>query len=397
MSSLVLLRGSGNRLGLEFYWNPTSLRRAPLTVLFVLLVGMFSQGCSTARYYGQAIRGHAEIHWRSRSIGSLLRDPALDPTLRQKLELTQTARAFAATQLALPIHGSYTSYADLGRDYVVWNVIATPELSLQPVESCFPLIGCLPYRGFFKEASAAAAARELAAAGHDVHVGGVAAYSTLGWFRDPVLNTMTRWDDGQLIQVIFHELAHQRLYCPDDGDFNEAFATAVARLGYRVWIEQRLSPELQRQALVAERRDDDFVGLLLTTRARLLDIFTSERSEPDKRAAKSSAFSDLEAAYSNWRIRWHGYAGYDAWFEQGLNNARIAAIATYHDLVPAFLQLFEMSGRHFDRFYRNVEWLARQKSATRATCLETLLAGNQSTWDPSSSIDAAWCARSPRL
>ncbi|MCC6201933.1 MAG: aminopeptidase [Gammaproteobacteria bacterium] len=341
--------------------------------LLVLWFATTCSGCATVSYFAQALHGHAAVMWRAQPVDALLRDPALAPALRHKLELSQAARAFATSQLGLPANRSYTKYADLGREHVVWNVFATPALSLQPIKSCFPLVGCLPYRGYFQSEAAHQAAQSLAAAGHDVYVGGVAAYSTLGWFADPLLNTMTRWDDGRLVQVLFHELAHQKLYCRNDSDFNEAYATAVARLGYRVWIEHTLPANERRRALDADQRDDEFVSLLLATRKRLQTVYDSAQSDAAKLTAKQEVLAALRENYRLWRDRWHGYSGYDTWLEQDLNNAKLASIATYHDLVPAFIELFRISGSDYERFYRNAEWLAQRPAAERTVCLRILL------------------------
>lgn len=361
-------------IGPGFYWKakPAGRRVASLRSLVVTFMTIFCGGCTTLHYYGQAIHGHAGIMLRTRPIDRLLRDDTLDPQLRRKLDLVRAARAFASDHLALPDNGSYASYADLGRDYVVWNVFAAPILSLDLAQSCFPFVGCLPYRGYFNRQAALAHAARLKAEGYDVYVGGVAAYSTLGWFNDPILNTMTRWDDGQLIKVIFHELAHQRVYCRDDADFNEAFATAVSRLGYRLWLERASFGQPRLEELDEERRDEEFVRLLLTARTRLQSNYESDLDDADKLATKEATLRDLRETYSAWRSRWNGYPGYDAWLEQDLNNAKLASIATYYDLVPAFERLFQTSNANFTDFHLAVDHLTRLAPNERSTCLQAL-------------------------
>jgi len=330
-------------------------------------------GCSTLGYYGQAVRGQAEVLLGRRSIASVLSDPRASPALKRKLTLARDARQFAAARLALPDNTTYLRYTDLGRPFVVWNVFAAPALSLEPVTSCFPIVGCLDYRGYFREAKAREFARGLASAGNDVYVGGVAAYSTLGWFSDPLLNTMLAWDDRRLVKTLFHELAHQRLYVPDDTTFNESFAMAVADLGYARW---RAAQGTTADEDVDEARDIQLVELLILHRNALDAIYKrSDLDDAGKLALKKAQFEALAADYAALRAQWHGDTSYDEWMDTDMNNAKLASIATYHEYVPGFLALFKLAGEDFERFYARVEGLGKLATEARARCLEGFAAG----------------------
>lgn len=323
--------------------------------------------CGTLDYYLQAARGQWQIWRREQPIATALTRTDLSPTLRAKLELVERARGFAHTALALPDHGSYRSFARLDRDYVVWNVFAAPALSLTPVKSCFPLLGCVDYRGYFSEARARLAATTLAAQGYDTFVGGVAAYSTLGWFEDPVLDTVLRSDDLRIVETLFHELAHQVLYIADDTAFNEGFAMTVAQIGVERWLADD-APARARHA-ESQAREQAFLALLMRYRARLATLYASSEPDPARHAAKQALFAELAADYARLRDGWGGYDGYDAWMGAELNNAKLASVATYHDEVEHFLALYQRCGDDLPRFYRAVERLGRLPPATRRACL----------------------------
>ncbi len=256
---------------------------------------------------------------------------------------------------------------------MVWNVFAAPTLSLEPVTSCFPLVGCLDYRGYFREAKAREFARELAASGNDVFVGGVAAYSTLGWFADPLLNTMLVWDDRRLVKTLFHELAHQRVYVADDTTFNESFAMAVADLGYARWQAARgVTVEDDIDTL----REAQLVALLIAHRDELDAIYRRrDLSDARKLELKRAQFEALDADYAALRAQWHGDTSYDEWMTVEMNNAKLASVATYHEFVPGFLALFELAGGDFVRFYARVEALGKLDAAARARCLAAFATG----------------------
>ena len=331
-------------------------------------VAVLTAGCATLGYYGQAVRGQAEILLGRTPIERVIADPATSPALRRKLTLVRDARAFAVQGLQLPDNASYLRYTDLHRPFVVWNVFAAPALSLEPVENCFPVVGCLTYRGYFREAMARQQALELAARGNDVYVGGVAAYSTLGWFADPLLNTMTVWDDRRLVKTLFHELAHQRLYFPGDTTFNESFAMAVADLGYARWLAvQGAAPGDDAET----RHDAALIALLIRHREALQQIYAREDlSDAEKLEKKRAQFEALAADYADLRATWHGDTSYDRWMSEDMNNAKLASIATYHELVPGFIALFDAAGQDFGAFYRRVEALRALTPPQRAAALQ---------------------------
>ena len=340
--------------------------RPALTLLLAMMLG----GCVSLDYYLQAAGGQLEIWRKQQSIASLLARPDLDVRLRAKLELVERARHFAAAHLALPDHGSYRSYADLQREYVVWNVFAAPELSLTPRSFCYPLLGCLDYRGFFSVARAAAYADALRAGGDDTFVGGVAAYSTLGWLNDPVLNTVLRGEELRVVDVIFHELAHQKLYVAGDTTFNESFAMAVARAGLDRWLGEN---DPSRTRHVAQRaREQAFLSLVQDYRQRLAAVYSSTLANEAKRTAKARLYAALYADYETRKAGWGGDDAYDTWMNSDLNNAKLASLATYHEQVDAFLGLLARCAHDFPRFYRVVARLGALEPHTRAQCLSEL-------------------------
>jgi predicted aminopeptidase len=341
-------------------------------VLIVLSVVLACPGCGG--FYMQAARGHMDLMSRREPIDELLADPDTPQALRERLLLVAEARRFATETLLLPDNDSYTSYAALDRDYVVWNVYATPELSLEPREWCFPVAGCVVYRGYFEEARAREYAAGLAADGMDVFVGGAAAYSTLGRFDDPVISTMMRWDDSALIAILFHELAHQRLYVKDDSAFNEAFATAVEETGMERWFATRADTAGLRRWREQRQRSRAFNRLLRETRAELETVYASGAPEEEMRARKAAAFAALTAAYAELRDSWGGYGGFDGWFELELNNARLVPVATYQRLVPAFRAVLREAGGDLAGFYAACEALAQMTADQRSTQLEARLA-----------------------
>ncbi len=337
------------------------------SVLALLLLG----GCTTTSYYLQLARGQYELLSRREPISRVVQDPGRDTRLRQRLASLQEARVYATAQLHLPDNGSYTQYSDLRRDYVVWNVFATPAYSLDGVESCFPIAGCVLYRGYFHQADAERQAAALAARGLDTDVDGSLAYSTLGWFDDPVLNTMMRWSDAHLVGTLFHELSHQRLYVKSDTAFNESFANFVEQQGLHDYYQSKgldSGDEAQR-----ERRGRQFVELVLATRARLVAAYAASNDEAVLREAKQSAFDDLRRDYRQLRdTQWNGYAGYDAWFDEPLNNARLLPFGLYDQWVPAFAALWRQQNRDWPAFYKAAAAMGKLDPKARLARLQTL-------------------------
>lgn len=332
--------------------------------LVVLVAGTvcLTSGCGTIGYYAQAVGGHLEIVTRSRSVPRWIAAEGTEPRLRERLELAQRMREFAVSELGLPDNPSYRRYADLGRGAVVWNVVAAPELSLTLKTWCFPVVGCVGYRGYFDRAGADALAVELQAQKLDVSVYGVPAYSTLGrtnWMGgDPLLNTFIHWPEGELAKLIFHELAHQVAYANDDTTFNESYAVAVERIGGKRWLEKFGSAESRQADAEAGERRADFRALTQRTRESLARLYASAITEAEKRERKAALFVAMRAEYEQMKsTRWGGFAGYDGWFARA-NNAALGVQAAYNELVPQFERLFERQGSDFDRFHAEVRRLA---------------------------------------
>jgi len=348
-----------------------------LRLLLCLLLALWLGGCADSRYYWQSVTGHLQLMQAARPIEDWLADGTTPATVQQRLILAQGMRRFAVTELHLPDNASYHRYADLQRRHAVWNVVAAPELSLTLKTWCFPVTGCVGYRGYFAESEAQAEAQALQAQGLEASVYGVPAYSTLGWMNwfggDPLLNTFIHYPEGEVVRLLFHELSHQVLYVPDDTVFNESFATAVERLGGTLWLAQQASPQAQQAYAAFDARRQQFRTLTRSTRDRLQQIYTSigplAAAHPTQAAMKNAAMQDFKAAYAELKIRWGGYSGYDAWVAQA-NNAAFGAQAAYDELVPGFEALFAREGRHWPAFYDAVKQLAKRSKDERANQLK---------------------------
>lgn len=334
-------------------------RLAPLAAAAALL-----PGC----YYGHLAQGQLDLLQRRVPIERILADPATDPQTRRKLERALDARAFATRELALPDNGSYKSYADLGRPYAVWNVFAAPELSLAPHEWCYPFLGCLAYRGYYDRARADAEAAKLRGQGLDVFVAGIAAYSTLGWFDDPLLSTVAGGEDA-VAGTIFHELAHQVQFAGGDTAFNESFASFVEQEGLRRYLKQ--APELAQQAARRLQWEADYRALMLGARARLEGVYASALPDAEKRGLKHAEFERLRQDYVALRRAWRGDTADDGGLAEP-NNAQLLPFGLYHAWVPAFARLFEQHGGDWKAFYRAVDELAKLDEDGRRQRLEAL-------------------------
>lgn len=337
------------------------LARTLLTALLALPLS----GC----YLLQAAGGQWEITAKRQPIDKLLSDERTPEKLRNRLEYVSAARTFASSELGLPDNETYRSYADVGRPFVVWNVFAAEEFSVEPLRWCFPIAGCVVYRGYFDEQNAKNHARRLRRKGMDAAVGGVAAYSTLGHFKDPVLNTMLGWSDVQLAATLFHELAHQVVYVPGDSAFNEAFATVVEEAGLQRWLASR--GELQNLDAWNERRQRNaqFIGLLLETRERLAELYNSDLPDAEKRDRKQYEFGLLKLRYAELKQDWNGYGGYDAWFSRTLNNAHLVSAATYYGCVPGLRRVLQSVDGNLPRFYDKARELAKETKEARAAAV----------------------------
>ena len=354
-------------------------RRHPVLWLLgaaLLLVGL-GAGCSTFGYYAQSIQGHMAVMEAARPIPDVIDDPGAAEPLKQRLERVQLIRAFASSDLGLPDNGSYTRYADLKRPYVVWNVFAAPELSLQLKQWCYPVVGCAGYRGYFEQAAADAAAAELRSTGYEVNVAGVPAYSTLGWFSDPLLNTFIGGNEGQVAGLVFHELAHQVVFVGGDTTFNESFATAIEREGVKRWLDARGDDAARRAYAEFALRRSQFLDLLLKYRNLLQENYSSGVPDEVKRARKQQLFAELKQEYSRLKESWGGFAGYDRYFALDLTNAHLAAVAAYNDLVPAFDALLAQSKGNMPAFYSEVKRIAALPKAERDAALGRLQASSR--------------------
>jgi len=343
------------------------------TLAAALAASCLFSGCSTLGYYQQSIAGHVDLMQRARPLDDWLTDPLTPPPLKQRLALAQQLRRFAVQELALPDNASYTRFADLGRNAAVWNVVAAPELSLKLKTWCFPVVGCVGYRGFFDQQTAESEASALRTQGLEVSVYGVPAYSTLGWTNwiggDPLLNTLVQGSETQLARLVFHELAHQVLYLAGDTAFNESYATAVERLGLARW-QAATGRAAERPEVV--QRNADFRALTRRTREALARLYASEASDEHKRASKAELMAGMRADYAALKARpdgaWVGFTGYDRWFERA-NNAALALQAAYDGWVPGFERMFEQQGRDFVRFHAEVRRLAQLPAEQRRALL----------------------------
>jgi predicted aminopeptidase len=335
-----------------------------------MLAPVLLAGCSG--YYWQAAAGQASLMRARVPMAKVLADPATPATLRRQLLLVDDALLFAHLELALPRTKSYRQYADLGRPYVVWNVFAAPEFSLEPRQWCYPIAGCATYRGWFTEERAQTSAARLVSGGDDVFIGGVAAYSTLGWFADPVLNTMLGDSDEGLAGLLFHELAHQRFYVPGDTLFNEGFATLVEDEGTRRWLASRSDETGLCRLEVRQSRRTAVLGIIDELRNLLAGIYASDAPIELRRRQRAAAFDQAQVSYAQLRAGWTEPPWFDSWFEPGLNNARLAALASYADYMPAFRALLVREGGDLARFYASVEALGDRDLEDRKLALQEL-------------------------
>ena len=340
-------------------------------IVILALILAYIAGCATLGYYGHTIGGHYAILGRTDSIDELLSRSSTDPALKQKLARVVAIRDFASRELGLPDNQSYRRYADLERPFAVWNVVAAPALSLKPKEWCFTVVGCVAYRGFFTREDAEREAERLRAEGYEVAVGGVSAYSTLGWFDDPLLNTMLNRPEPELAGLIFHELAHQRVYARDDTAFNESFATTVEHEGVRRWLAARNASDEYQGFLNRARRHEQFVALVMIYRKLLDRLYRSDASDDNKHAGKQKLLDALRREYGALKQQWKDHPGYDKWIEN-LNNASFISIGLYHEHIPAFETLLARHPGDLPAFYRAVEALAREPKEARTRVLQEL-------------------------
>lgn len=340
-----------------------------LPLLMTLILG----GCALPGYYGQAINGELHLLAARQPIARVLANPETPAALKQQLSLAEKIRRFASTRLGLPKNGSYTDYVALNHRYVSWNVFATKPFSLQAITWCFPFAGCVPYRGYFHRQAAEKFAAGLRQQGDDVYVSGVPAFSTLGWFNDPLLSSMLGWSDTTLANFIFHELAHQELYLKGDADFNESWAVTVADVGVRRWLKDT-GRESELPAYEAEQRHWHMIVLLVdTARGQLTDSYASGKPAAQVARSKQQIFEQLRKSYAVLRPELGKDTGYDSFFNGPLNNASLLTVTTYTRWVPAFHALLANQNGDLPAFYRAVKQLMRLPKVQRDMALQKLM------------------------
>ena len=340
-------------------------------LLAIALIPLIN-GCSSASYYAQLAEGQLQLLQAREPVSKVLADPQQPLALREHLARAQAARAFATEYLQLPDNQSYRLYADLKRPYVVWNVFVTPEFSLKPVTHCFPIAGCVAYRGYYSQGAARGEAALQRQRGQDVLVSGVEAYSTLGWFDDPILNSMLTWGDERLATLIFHELAHQRFYVKDDSEFNESFASFVEQEGTRQWRAHRGLPASSANSL---QQREQFTALVLDTRQRLHNLYAQSLPAQEMRQRKVAEFERMRRQYHQLRDQqWAGNNRFDGWINGPMNNAKLLPFGLYDQWVPAFAALFKHSGGDWQVFYGEVEQLGKLPAAQRKAALQQWVA-----------------------
>ena len=335
-------------------------------------------GCANVSYYFQSVSGQLDVWRRERSIEDVIADPAAAQSLKDRLARVLEIRAFASRELGLPDNASYRRYADLGRPFAVWNVFAAPEFSVQPLQSCFLFAGCVDYRGYFARDDAERFSAGLAEQGLDIYIGGVPAYSTLGYFVDPVLNTFIHYPGAEIARLIFHELAHQVAYVRDDTVFNESFAVAVEQEGVRRWLA-RGGDATQREQFERDRRiRAEYASLVQKYRERLDALYRTRLAPEAMRSRKREILAELEAECRSLRAEWGEYSSHDRWFAGKPNNAQLAAVVAYSQLVTVFETLLAREGGSLTRFYTTVKELAalpKEERDSRIRALTPRLAG----------------------
>lgn len=340
-----------------------------LRLVLAAIASLTLTACADFAYYMHCAGGHLEVMNRCRPIPDVMADANTSPEVRKKLETVLEIREFAVRELDLPQNGSYLSYGDLERPYVVWNVVAAGEFSLVPRQWCFPVAGCVTYRGYFAKENAEEFAADLRRRGLDVYVYGVEAYSTLNWFDDPVLNTFLELSEPALAGLIFHELSHQVVYADNDSRFNEAFATTVELEGVRRWLNDRGEAEKLGRLRTGLERQRQFLDLLGEIRGRLRHLYAAGGEKEELREKKRAILRSARDDYLALKAEWDGFDGFDKFFDGGLNNAKLVSVSTYQDLVPAFRRLLADLENDLPAFYREVGRLATLEPEERLRAL----------------------------
>jgi predicted aminopeptidase len=338
--------------------------------LFLAGAVLLLASCEQAAYLQQAAEGQLDILASQQPVDEVLANRKLKEGPRKRLELSKEVLAFAENELALSVDGRYQNFVDLKRPAVVWNVFASEELALTPKTWCYPIVGCVAYRGFFDKATAAANMHKLRKEGYDTFFGGVSAYPTLGYFRDPILSTFLNMDEGAYIALFFHELAHSVVYVENDSAFNESFATAVEREGLRRWDKAHGGSKLLAKSRQRQKAHRKFVAFVQKYQKRLRTLYASNVSDDTKRSKKTAVFKAMRNDYKRNKSRFKPNS-YDHWFKN-LNNAKIVSIGTYNDLVPAFTKMIRSRGGDMNAFYSDVKVLAKLSKSERVAKLKAL-------------------------
>jgi predicted aminopeptidase len=330
-----------------------------MRALLAMLALLLCAGCESLTYYGQAIGGHLRLMAAARPIDSWLDDPSTPPELKSRLAVAQRIREYASRELRLPDNGSYLSYADLDRRFAVWNVFAVPRFAVDPKPECFPFTGCVAYRGFYSEQEARRHGEKLRAQGYDVYLGGVLAYSTLGWFDDPLLSTFIRYPDSQVARLVFHELAHQVVYAKNDTTFNESFAVVVEEEGVRRWLESEGRTAELAAFRDAQARKRDLAARVKETRERLKLVYASKLSTEQKLEQKRAEFDRLRLSFPQF-------------VPSEPNNAFLVSIALYNELVPALERVLAASVDLEEFFARARELAASEPQRAQLSAMSTI-------------------------
>lgn len=348
--------------------------KRPFLFLTFLIAPLLLTACENNAYYAQAISGHLALLDAKRPIEKLITDPSYPEKLKKRLRFVMSVRKFAADELHLPIDGSYESFVNLDRPFVLWNIFATPEFSLKPKRWCYPVVGCMSYRGYFAKEEAQELAKKLRGENLDVFVGGVSAYSTLGWFDDPLTSAMLRRSDIRLAWLLFHELAHKLLYIEGDTKFNESFATAVAQEGTRRWILANGGDEAFSDYLRFRSRQQKFVDLVMSYRPRFEELYKSDIPEAEMEKRKEKLFDQLRKKYGELKVGWGGNNDFDRWFAKSLNNAKLNSLASYEQFTPAFDEMLKDADGDLEKFYEKCRTLGKKSKEERTARLVELLA-----------------------
>ena len=346
------------------------LKSICIQITFCVLLAAVLTGCESIGYYKQLISGQIAILNKKQPVTKLLDDPDTPEKLKEKLRLVMDIRTFAKDNLFLPVKNQYLSFVELERPFAGWNIWATPEFSFAPKTWCYPIIGCAVYRGYFSKKDAFDYGHQLKAQGYDVYIGGVAAYSTLGWLNDPVFSTFIYRSDIKLAALIFHELSHHLLYVGDDTTFNESFAIAVEQESLRRWMATRDNLKALEDYTMDYRRRRQFIDMVTKYRKELEILYAKELPTPEKRHAKAAVFERLENEYRLLKQHWGGYSGYDLWMSRKMNNAKLISVSTYHDLVPEFLGLLKACNNDLKVFYKKCQDLSKKSKEERLAYLD---------------------------